>query len=193
MIGQARSRGQANNAMPPAPYFQVNADCQAMVTLATHAMRYLPCARCMFFGLLASTALIGVVWFALPTRLCRKMVDCFCKTERLYHGSILRRLFRPSSDPETTELFNRLQRRVSHIQERRLRNSLRPWRNIWDMFRGHSFVILRCIWDIKVLKNRIEVLQEIRLRQLLDDSHGEDSSRLPQSGMRHTRLLTCDC
>ncbi|KAJ7089565.1 hypothetical protein C8R44DRAFT_892255 [Mycena epipterygia] len=123
----------------------------------------------------------------------------FNVTERLYHGSITTGLFRRYPDLHITESFLRLQRGVSHINERRLCNSLRPWCEIWDMLRGHSLVIARCVWDIKVLKNQIEMLQEVRLRELLDDSdaiHHADAGTCPMyyaANMRHTHLFMCDC
>ncbi|KAJ7467531.1 hypothetical protein FB451DRAFT_1258787 [Mycena latifolia] len=183
--------------MPPTASFEVSADCQAVVNLASHALKNMPCARCMLLGLSALLIVTFFIWFMLPTRICRKMDACFHMTERLYHGSIIAGLVSLSCDPEAAQLFHRLQRRVSQIQERQLHNSLRPWCEVLDIFNGQSLAILRCIWDIKVLKNRIEVLREIRLQEILEDSfrqgvdgHGFTPS---PSEMRHTRLSMCDC
>jgi hypothetical protein len=50
-----------------------------------------------------------------------------------------------------------LQCQVSQIKERHLRNWPRPWCEITDIFSGQSLVIARCVWDIKLLQNELEV------------------------------------
>ncbi|KAJ7686389.1 hypothetical protein B0H17DRAFT_1181213 [Mycena rosella] len=151
----------------------------------------------MLLGLSALIIITSLVWLALPTRICRVMDDCLGRAERLYHGAQISGLLSPSSDPEIAESLHHLQRTVSEIQERQLYNSLRPWCEIWDMLRGHSLGIFRCVRDIKVLKNQIEIRREIRLRELMEGvfTNGEDATRVrfKHLDMRHTRLPMCDC
>ncbi|KAJ7076641.1 hypothetical protein B0H15DRAFT_1004636 [Mycena belliarum] len=172
--------------MAPTPSIQLTADCQAVVYFASRAIESLPCLRCTLIGLSAVLAVAFLIWVALPARLCKTMDACFDTTERLYHGSIVTGLLTPCFDPEAFELLRSLQRRVSHIHERRLRSSLRPWHEMRDILTGHSFIIFRCIWDIKVLKNRIEVQREIRLRELAD------AFACGEGGSSHNMLANSD-
>ncbi|KAJ6573402.1 hypothetical protein DFH09DRAFT_1457356 [Mycena vulgaris] len=138
--------------------------------MAAHTLRWLPCLRCTLIGFFTLITVILVLWFAFPPRLCKTLEANLEATERLFHGFIIAGVFSPSTQPEITDVFHCLQRRVSYIRERHLRNALRPWFNIWDILSGYSIPILRCLFEMKVLKNRIEVLQEIRRRELIDDS-----------------------
>ncbi|KAJ7640912.1 hypothetical protein B0H17DRAFT_1148866 [Mycena rosella] len=176
--------------------------------------------------LLGLSALIitFLVWLALSTRICRVIYDCLCGAERLDHrsqGFSARPRIQKSPNHCTSKigdilayyfrlqppLMHSLQWTVSEIQERQLRNSLRPWCKIWNLLRGHSLRIFRCIQDMTVLKNQIEVCftsltftnanyaqirREIRLRELLEVAvtNAGDATRLrlKHLDMRHTRL-----
>ncbi|KAJ7214970.1 hypothetical protein GGX14DRAFT_443518 [Mycena pura] len=158
--------------------------CQPLEDLAAR----LPCLLCtvLVLSLLILTALL--LRLLSPTRLCRQLDDCLRTTERLYHGSLIGRVLNAASQNDIAKDLLRLQQDASHIHERRLRNVLRPWCTVWDVLRGQSLVIARCIWDATVLQNRIEVLQEIRLRENLLHMQGGSPASSTGSG-----LLICDC
>ncbi|KAJ7469347.1 hypothetical protein B0H11DRAFT_2196845, partial [Mycena galericulata] len=182
--------------MPPSPSVQITTDCQSALSLAAYTLRILPCLRCTLIALATLITFISVLRIASPTRLCRTMEACFNVTERIYHGSTITGLLSPyHADLEIADLFRRLQGRVSHIQERRLRNSAAPWVEIFEIFKGQSFVIVRCTWDIQILKIRLEVLRENRFRELLDinnsSNHAEASATKSAPDMRHTLLAMC--
>lgn len=163
--------------MAPTLSQSTEVDCRSTPDIAAQALEILPCLRCTLIGLSVLITIILLARLLSPTRLCTKMRGSLNETERLYHGSAIAGIFSPCSQPEISEEFRRcvpavhydtsfefdalvthsLQCRVSHIEERRLRNLLQPWYTVLDMFTGHPFVIVRCIWDINVLKNRIEV------------------------------------
>ncbi|KAF7362728.1 hypothetical protein MVEN_00622100 [Mycena venus] len=177
--------------MAPAPSQLTQPDCQPADIIA-EILQDLPCLRCTLIGL--TSLILTIILFRLlsPVRLCRTMRTSLNIAERLYHGSIIAGIFNHCSESEIAESMRRLQCRVSHIEERRVRNSMQPWCSILDMCTGHSFVIAWCIWDIEALKGRIEVLQEARLRELLGDPQNSvEGGASPQ--MRHTRSFTCNC
>ncbi|KAJ6592603.1 hypothetical protein B0H19DRAFT_1224504 [Mycena capillaripes] len=132
------------------------ADCHTTFDIAAEAFQGFPCLRCTLIALAALITIIFITRLLLPARLCTTMRTSLNATEKLYHGSLIAGIYTPSSQPDISEEFRRLQFKVSHIEERRVRNLLKPWCTIWDMLTGHSFAIGRCIWDIEVLRNQIE-------------------------------------
>lgn len=166
------------SAMPPVDLPPTTeAECQP-VDAITQALSVLPCGRCTLIGLMAVIVIALLLHLLSPTRLCATLQDTLSTTERIYFASALAGVWPPSANSQTemSEELRRyvhwqymetpnlnnctthsLQYQASHIEERRVQNSLRPWCELWDMFTGHSFVIARCIWEIKVFKNRIEV------------------------------------
>ncbi|KAJ7024653.1 hypothetical protein C8F04DRAFT_153582 [Mycena alexandri] len=158
------------SAMPPVDLPPTTeAECQP-VDAITQALSVLPCGRCTLIGLMAVIVIALLLHLLSPTRLCATLQDTLSTTERIYFASALAGVWPPSANSQTemSEELRSLQYQASHIEERRVQNSLRPWCELWDMFTGHSFVIARCIWEIKVFKNRIELLQASRRREMLE-------------------------
>ncbi|KAJ7857471.1 hypothetical protein B0H14DRAFT_2751219 [Mycena olivaceomarginata] len=182
--------------MPPSSPLPTESDCRATVDIAAGTLfQSLPCLRCTLIGLTCLIVVVFLVRLLSPTRLCGTMKNSLNVAERVYHGSVLAGMLNPSFQLENGESLRSLQCRVSHVEERRVRNSLRPWCTILDTCTGHSFVIIGCIWDIQILKNRIEMLQESHLRELLGDSENgsENANPLTTLTMRHTRPVMCNC
>ncbi|KAJ7742279.1 hypothetical protein B0H16DRAFT_1024054 [Mycena metata] len=144
-------------------------ECQPVDVIA-QALSVLPCLRCTLIGVMAVGVITLLLRLLSPTRLCATLQETLSTTERIYSASTLAGVLPPSADSrlEMSENLRRLQYQASHIEERRVRNSLRPWCALWDLFKGHSFVIARCVWEIKVFKNQIEVLQASRRREMLE-------------------------
>ncbi|KAJ7603295.1 hypothetical protein DFH06DRAFT_1151972 [Mycena polygramma] len=146
---------------------ELGADCRSTVDIMAQAMQGLPCLRCMLIGLSVLIMIISLARLLSPTRLCAKMAGTLVVTEKLYHGSVIHGIISPSAQLEISNEFSRrsVQRKVSHLEEQRVRTALQPWSTIWHILTGHSFVIACCIWDIEVLKSRIESLMDRYFRR----------------------------
>ncbi|KAJ7819003.1 hypothetical protein B0H13DRAFT_2378580 [Mycena leptocephala] len=84
-----------------------------------------------------------------------------------------------ASDVNTAEILSTLQLKVSKIREASLRNSLSHSGTLRQFFAGHTFTLLRCIREVRVLETHIEILKESQLRD--DNLH-------PSTIQRRTRV-----
>ncbi|KAF7341983.1 hypothetical protein MVEN_01785300 [Mycena venus] len=67
------------------------------------------------------------------------------------------------SDNET-ETLHLLQLQVFAINEETLRNSLSWWAALHDFRRGRTFVLLRCICEVRTFETHMKILKESHLR-----------------------------
>ncbi|KAF7342020.1 hypothetical protein MVEN_01789300 [Mycena venus] len=106
------------------------------------------------------TAIALTVHFMSPLRLITVLTACIDEAEELYIEAQGLGLL---STADTETLYN-LQLGVSTIIEQTLRNSL-SWSGVLrDFLQGRSFVLLRCILEVKRFETRIKILKESQLR-----------------------------
>ncbi|KAF7324297.1 hypothetical protein MVEN_02650200 [Mycena venus] len=63
-----------------------------------------------------------------------------------------------------TETLHLLQLQVFSISEETLRNSLSRWAALHDFLRGRTFVLLRCICEVRTFEMHMKILKESHLR-----------------------------
>ncbi|KAJ7846636.1 hypothetical protein B0H13DRAFT_2362875 [Mycena leptocephala] len=106
----------------------------------------------------------GIVHYASPPRLTRVLVTAIANLEKTYLEALETGLLY-ASDIDTAEMLSSLQLKVSKIREGSLRNSLSHSGTLREFFRGHTFTLLRCIREVRVLETHIEILKESQLRE----------------------------
>ncbi|KAJ7931606.1 hypothetical protein B0H13DRAFT_2524425 [Mycena leptocephala] len=106
----------------------------------------------------------GIAHYASPLRLTRVLVAAIANVENTYLEALETGLL-SASDIDTAELLSTLQLKVSKIREATLRNSLSHSGTLREFFEGHTFTLLRCIHEMRVLETHIEILKENQLRE----------------------------
>ncbi|KAJ7117770.1 hypothetical protein C8R44DRAFT_879308 [Mycena epipterygia] len=114
-------------------------------------------------GVVVLTMMALIVHYASPKRLTRVLVAAIQDTENAYLAAIEAGVL-SKSDVHTAARLSSLQIKVSHIREVTLSSSLSYFGVLRDFFKGRSFVILKCIHDVRSLEAEIEILKEGNLR-----------------------------
>ncbi|KAJ7931628.1 hypothetical protein B0H13DRAFT_1857613 [Mycena leptocephala] len=105
----------------------------------------------------------GIIHYMSPPRLTRILVTAIANLEKTYLEALETGLL-SASDIDTAEMLSSLQLKVSKIRETSLRNSLSLRSTLHEFLNGHTFNLLRCIREVRVLEIQIEILKETRLR-----------------------------
>ncbi|KAJ6618196.1 hypothetical protein B0H10DRAFT_2217962 [Mycena sp. CBHHK59/15] len=113
--------------------------------------------------------LLGATFFVLqsvlPIRLIASLDKSLSESEKLYHDIFdASRASLSSSSKVDAELAARLivlQDKTIELRMQTLRHgtslAIVWWlREFWALFNGHSFAILRCIWNVKALRNEFQ-------------------------------------
>ncbi|KAJ7931601.1 hypothetical protein B0H13DRAFT_2524412 [Mycena leptocephala] len=106
----------------------------------------------------------GVVHYVSPLRLTRVLATSIANVEKIYLDALETGLL-SASDIDTAEMLFTLQLKVSKIRESSLRNSLSLRSTLHEFLNGHTFTLLRCIREVRVLETHIEILKEAQLRE----------------------------
>ncbi|KAF8216689.1 hypothetical protein K438DRAFT_1925773 [Mycena galopus ATCC 62051] len=114
--------------------------------------------------LVASASVAAVVHYALPVRLTRSLVSALATTEQTYLAAVETGLLSAADTSAVGSMLSILQHKVSLEHEASLRSSL-SWRaTMGEFFRGRTFTVLQCLWEVRGLQTHIEMLQEVNLR-----------------------------
>ncbi|KAJ7917587.1 hypothetical protein B0H13DRAFT_2442090 [Mycena leptocephala] len=105
----------------------------------------------------------GIIHYVSPLRLTRVLVAAIANVEKTYLEALETGLL-SASDIDTAEMLSTLQLKVSKIREFSLRNSLSLRSTLYEFLNGHTFTLLRCIREVRVLETHIEILKEAQLR-----------------------------
>ncbi|KAJ7917583.1 hypothetical protein B0H13DRAFT_2322326 [Mycena leptocephala] len=97
----------------------------------------------------------GIMHYASPSRLTRVLVAAISNVEKIYLEALETGLL-SASDIDTAEMLSSLQLKVSKIREASLRCSLSHSRILREFFGGHTFIVLRCISEVRALEMHIE-------------------------------------
>ncbi|KAJ7819008.1 hypothetical protein B0H13DRAFT_1921943 [Mycena leptocephala] len=106
----------------------------------------------------------GIIHYVSPLRLTRVLVAAIANVEKTYLEALETGLL-SASDIDTAEILSSLQLKVSKIREASLRNSLSHSETLREFLNGHTFTLLRCIREARVLETHIEILKENQLRE----------------------------
>ncbi|KAJ7819014.1 hypothetical protein B0H13DRAFT_2378589 [Mycena leptocephala] len=106
----------------------------------------------------------GIAHYASPLRLTHVLVAGIANVEKTYLDALETGLL-SASDIDTAEMLSTLQLKVSKIREFSLRNSLSLRSTLHEFLNGHTFTLLRCIREVRVLETHIEILKENQLRE----------------------------
>jgi hypothetical protein len=126
----------------------------------------------IFGVLLMLVVAAGIIHYASPPRLTRVLVTAIANLEKTYLEALETGLL-SASDIDTAEMLSTcapctlhpyyfqsldsLQLKGSKIREASLRNSLSHSGTLREFFGGHTFTLLRCIREVRVLETHIEV------------------------------------
>ncbi|KAJ7224085.1 hypothetical protein GGX14DRAFT_386888 [Mycena pura] len=112
------------------------------------------------FALIITTLFIHC---ASPMRLTDVLVIAMDETEKTYVDAFEMGV-RPIFDNGIAKTMTRLQIQVSDIRAASLRQSLSYRSGLWQFFKGRTFTLLCCIWEVQSLKTHIEIMKEEHLR-----------------------------
>ncbi|KAJ7491964.1 hypothetical protein FB451DRAFT_1551424 [Mycena latifolia] len=110
-----------------------------------------------------------------PMRLARVLVTAITAAEKTYLEAIEDGVL-PKSNVEMATTLTRLQLKVSIIREACLRHSLSHRTAICEFFKGHTIIVLQCIWEVRGFETHIEILKEVRLRDCGPDLPASESA-----------------
>ncbi|KAJ6618199.1 hypothetical protein B0H10DRAFT_1268601 [Mycena sp. CBHHK59/15] len=148
--------------------------CENFTSLATMAIPD-GTARNATLGILLLGTISLVLLSVLPTRLTASLDKSLCESEKLYHDIFdAFRANLSSSSKVDAELAARLivlQDKTIELRMKTLRHgtslAIVWWlREFWALLNGHSFAILRCIWNVKALRNEFQLRKHEKLCEL---------------------------
>ncbi|KAJ6527231.1 hypothetical protein DFH09DRAFT_1285708 [Mycena vulgaris] len=114
---------------------------------------------------LVLTLAVCTIYYTSPMRLTRVLVAAIAHTEAIYLEALEAGVL-SNSDVHTPEIMSSLQLKVSHLREASLRHSLSYSTTVSEFLKGRMLTLLQCIWEVRALETRIEILKEEQLRAL---------------------------
>ncbi|KAJ7240860.1 hypothetical protein B0H12DRAFT_1250858 [Mycena haematopus] len=133
-----------------------------------------------------------IVQFALPSRRVRSMDKAFNNLKKLYEaldGHLLN--FQLEPDLTISEEFLALDNRARRLRIETLDLSIPAfwwWNELKAIFNGHCVAIVKCTWEIGLLKKRIQLIYEKRTDDINMASAAE-LSPAQQLWLRRQRTL----
>ncbi|KAJ6581700.1 hypothetical protein B0H19DRAFT_1061218 [Mycena capillaripes] len=91
--------------------------------------------------------------YASPQRLTAVLVDAMDKLKKTSSDAFEMGHLSASE----IDKLKVLRRKVSPIQAETLRNSRSNWRALYGFFKGRTFTVLLCIWEVQVLEMDIKI------------------------------------
>ncbi|KAJ7224100.1 hypothetical protein GGX14DRAFT_648466 [Mycena pura] len=114
---------------------------------------------------IVALGIAGGAYYASPPRLTRVMVAAIAAAEQAYVEALQTGALSPTDvHADIAEKMFNLQTKVSTIRGTTLRNSLSGGAALRQYLTGHTFTLVRCIWEVRGLETHIEILKEARLR-----------------------------
>ncbi|KAJ6488076.1 hypothetical protein DFH09DRAFT_1339329 [Mycena vulgaris] len=119
----------------------------------------------VLLGVLGLTLAACIIHYASPMRLTRVLLAAIADAEDAYLEALEAGIL-SHTDVHTAEMMSNLQLKVSHLREASLRHSLSYCTTVSEFLKGRTLTLLQCIWEVRALEARIEILKEEQLRAL---------------------------